>query len=151
MAKKTGDYKKLDEEEYYRVGTNRGVVKVSEEQQSGVKTVSFSKEFSKDEKWIPKGGKFFSVSFRFIGKIIDILIKFAGKFGWKVSSLETPEKQIKELKIQLDNAIKQKIDVEKINEKLEFDIKNFKELLKTLRENVIKENLDKFEKDIKKF
>ena len=65
MAKKTGDYKKLDEEEYYRVGTNRGVVKVSEEQQSGVKTVSFSKEFSKDKKWITTKGKIFFFVFFF--------------------------------------------------------------------------------------
>lgn len=151
VIKKRGNYKQLDEEEFYRVGTNRGVVKVSEEQKSKIKIVSFSKEFQKDEQWIPKRGKFFPVSFRFIGKIVDILIKFAEKFGWKVSSLEKPDEQIKELKKKLDETLKQKLEIEKINERLEFDIKNFKELIHTLRESVIKENLEKFQKDIKDF
>jgi|GEM_PF-6325457 len=149
--KKKPVYRKLSEEEFYRMGKGRGVIKVSEEEESKNKTVSFSKEFNDGEKWIPRRGKFFAVSFRHIGKILDILIKFAGKFGWKIDSLKEPERQIKELKRELDDALKQKEDLLKTTKELEKEIERYQKNLEELREKILENNQEAFKKDVHDF
>ncbi len=152
MAEKVKrNYKDLDEKEFYRIANSRGVVKVSEEQSTKGRTVSFAKEFNTGEKWVPRKGKFFSISFNFIGKVIDILIGFGKKFGWKMSSLEKPEEKIVELKRQLDDTLRNKSEIEQLKDKLVMDIQEYKAEIKRLRNDVIKENFANFEKDINDF
>jgi len=152
MRRQRRKYKVLDEEEFYRIGKSRGVVKISEEQDSKVKTVSFAKEVkTEDGFWVPKRKKFFSVSFRFIGKIIDILVKFARKFGWKSKALESPEEQIKELKRRLDDAVRQRDELEKTTRILENEIERYRRNLEVLRQEIIKNNIETFKRDLEEF
>jgi len=152
MKRKRRRFKVLDEEEFYRIGRSRGVIKVSEEQDSKVRTVSFAKEVKiEDGSWVPKRKKFFSISFRFIGKIVDILVKFARKFGWKAKTLEKPEEQIRELKRRLDDAVRQRDELEKTTRILEGEIENYKRNLDILRQEIIENNIETFKRNLQKF
>jgi hypothetical protein len=118
-----------------------------------VKTVSFLREAKTSKNsWVPRKGKnFFSVSFRHIGKIIDILIRFARKFGWKAPALEKPEEQIRELKRQLDDAVIQKNQLQQTTRTLESEIENYRKNLDDLRRQVGKDNANTFKRDIADF
>jgi hypothetical protein len=118
-----------------------------------VKTVSFLREAKTSKNsWVPRKGKnFFSVSFRHIGKIIDILIRFARKFGWKAPALEKPEEQIRELKRQLDDAVIQKNQLQQTARTLESEIENYRKNLDDLRRQVGKDNVNTFKRDIADF
>jgi hypothetical protein len=135
------------------MGRSRGVIRVSEIQEDKVRTVSFSREVrTSEDSWVPRRGKnFFSVSFRHIGKIIDILIKLARKFGWKAPALEKPEEQIRHLKRQLDDTINQRNELQQTTMKLENEIENYKRSLDDLRRQVIKNNVENFRHDITDF
>lgn len=150
--KKRSRYKTLDEGEYYRTGIGRGVIKVTEDNETKEKLVSFSKEIrTKTGDWIPRKGKFFAIPFRFISKLVDILVSFARRFGWKVRSIEKPEEEIKELKKQLDDIIKQKSDLEEARKNLEFQIESYETQLENSRQLIIKTNIDIFKKDLEEF
>lgn len=151
MPKKKNKWETLDEEEYYKIGISRGVVKVSEEKNKKIRTVSFSREFKSGDSWIPKRGKFFSISFRSIGKIIEILIKFARKFGWEVPPLEKPENQIKELKKQLDEVTRQRMGFEEAIKNLESQIESYRVKIKDLRRKILEKNTKTFKQDLEKF
>jgi len=118
-----------------------------------VKTVSFLREAKTSKNsWVPRKGKnFFSVSFRHIGKIIDILIRFARKFGWKAPALEKPEEQIRELKRQLDDAVIQKNQLQQTARTLESEIENYRKNLDDLRRQVGKDNVNAFKSNIADF
>lgn len=118
-----------------------------------MKTVSFLREAKTSKNsWVPRKGKnFFSVSFRHIGKIIDILIRFARKFGWKAPALEKPEEQIRELKRQLDDAVIQKNQLQQTTRTLESEIENYRKNLDDLRRQVGKDNANTFKRDIADF
>lgn len=118
-----------------------------------MKTVSFLREAKTSKNsWVPRKGKnFFSVSFRHIGKIIDILIRFARKFGWKAPALEKPEEQIRELKRQLDDAVIQKNQLQQTARTLESEIENYRKNLDDLRRQVGKDNVNTFKRDIADF
>lgn len=118
-----------------------------------MKTVSFLREAKTSKNsWVPRKGKnFFSVSFRHIGKIIDILIRFARKFGWKAPALEKPEEQIRELKRQLDDAVIQKNQLQQTARTLESEIENYRKNLDDLRRQVGKDNVNAFKSNIADF
>jgi hypothetical protein len=153
VKKKKRKYTTLDEEDFYRSGEGRGIIRVSEIQEENVKTVSFLREArTGEDSWVPRKGKhFFSVSFRHIGKIIDILIRFARKFGWKTPALEKPEEQIRELKRQLDDAVRQKNELQQTSRSLEDEIENYRRNLENLRRQVGRNNMVIFKHDIDDF
>jgi len=152
MRGKRRKFKVLDEEEFYRIGRSRGVIKISEEENSNLRIISFAREIKKEDgSWVPKRKKFFSVSFRFIGRIVDILIRHARKFGWKVRALEKPEKQIKELKRELYEAIKRRDELERITKDLESEIENYRKSLASLRQKIVEDNVESFKQDIQEF
>jgi hypothetical protein len=151
MTKKK-EYNILDEEEFYKTGKSRGVIKVSEEKTSKSKIVTFSREIQKSNgSWIPKKGKFFAVSFGLIGKIIDILIKFTRKFRWSVTSIKKPEEKIKKLERQLYEITKQKTTLEETIKNLEVQIDAYKKEVENYRRQIIKENIEVFKKDLEEF
>jgi len=150
MKRKTSKYKTLEEETYYKTGIGRGVIRVSEDKSTKNKTVTFSKEVKTKNNWVTRKGKFFTIPFRFITKVIDILLDFSKKFGWKTSYRQDTKEQVKVLKEQLDNVLKQKLDLEETNKKLELDIKKLKDDIKYLRNRIIKNNISLFRQDISK-
>lgn len=149
---KPSKYDKLGEEPYYETPNGRGIIRVSENKETNNKTISFSNEAkTKEGKWVQRRGKFFAVPF-FVGtKFINILIKFASKFGIKIKSENNPEDIIKNLKEQLDQACRQRDDVENVKKQLEANIQLHLDNIKRLREEVIKNNLTTFSSDIQSF
>ncbi len=151
MAKKNKDnYKTLGEEEYYKMGKGRGVVRVSEDKENKNRTVLISKEvLNKNNSWTVRKG--FGISLRWIDKVIDILLRFARKFGWEVKELKKPEDQIKELKESLNAALEQKGATESIRKNLENEIRKYKEDIEKLRINILQSNFESFRKDLVSF
>ena len=148
--KKKEEYNTLDEEEYYRMGKGRGVVKVSEGKESKNKTVLISKEvLNNNNKWVVRKG--FGISLRWIDKILEILLRIAGKFGIEVKAFKKPEEQIKFLKANLEEALKQKEAIEGIRKTLEQDIAKYKENLNKLRSQILQDNFSTFKKDLTEF
>jgi hypothetical protein len=150
--RKKGKYEVLDEEEFYRRGRSRGVIKISEEKNSKIRTIAFSREFQKnDGSWVPRKKKFFAISFELIGKFIEILIKFARKFSWPVRSVEKSEEKIKKLEKQLDDAIRQKTDLEEAIKTLGNQIESYKKELEIYRQQIIRSNIEVFKRDVEEF
>jgi len=150
--RRKGEYRVLDEEEFYRRGRSRGVIKITEEKNTKIRTVAFSREFQKnDGSWIPRKRKFFAVSFELIGRFIEILIKFARKFSWSVRSVERSEEIIKNLEKRLDDAIRQKTDLEEAIKNLENQIEYYKKELESRRQQIIKNNIELFKRDVEEF
>ncbi|OYT26298.1 MAG: hypothetical protein B6U95_07595 [Thermofilum sp. ex4484_82] len=150
MGKK-GNFKVIEEREFYKIGKSRGVIKISEAKDTKTKMVSFSKEVNKNGKWIPKRKKFFSVSFRWIGNIIDILLEFAKKFKWKVSASKKSEDEFKELKKRYEESLQKISEMEELIEKLKEEAKSYRARLEEYRKDVIRKNFQKFKKDIEIF
>jgi predicted nuclease with TOPRIM domain len=84
-------------------------------------------------------------------KFIDILLKFASKFGIRVSKQIEVSDEIKNLKEKLDEALRQKQNVEDIKNKLEMDIKSHLENIEKLRQQVVEKNLPEFAKSLQEF
>lgn len=150
--KNKGRYKILDEENYYKVGRGRGVIGISESEETGNKTLSFRKEVkTKENKWTVRRGNFFIISFRWIDKVIDILLKFARKFEWKIPSIERPEIKLGELKRQYDQALRKVTELEDIKEKLEINLRSSIEEIEKYKSIIIKKNFETFKKDVEDF
>ncbi len=143
----------LDEEEYYKTGNGRGTVKVLENDKNKEKTVSFNKEI-KDKRgnWIVRKG--FWVPFNFVGRFIEILINFSNKFKWNIPSLKKDinmEQQIRSLKEQLNESFNEKIILSEHVRRLEDNEKINLTKIAELKSEIIKNNIQEFDKDIEDF
>jgi len=149
--KKKKRFKLIEEREFYRKDKSRGTIKISELEDLKIKTVAFSKEYNKNGKWIPKKGKFFAISFRWIGEIIGILLDFAEKFQWNVKGLKKPEKKFRELRKNYDGALQKINELQITIKKLEENVKFYRQKLEELQVDIVKKNFDQFKSDIKDF
>jgi len=143
-------YKKIDEDSYYETEKGRGVIRLTENKETKDKSLTFSQEAKNNKgKWVQRRGTFLAIPF---GKrIINIFLRFMSKIGLDLSQEKEPPEEIKTLKEKLNEALKQKSELESFSVNLENEIKEHLKNIEKLRSEIVRDNLSLFVNDLKKF